>query len=56
MRHRPWRARSLRSAVRPASGRYAVHARVPDMRDEPPLRTVTIAGDERIDVHFVTGR
>jgi len=37
-------------------GRYAVHAWAPDMRDEPPSRTVTIAGDERIDVHFVTGR
>ena len=36
-------------------GRYAVHVWAPE-RGELPLRTVTVTGDERVDVSFNTGR
>jgi len=37
-------------------GRYAVHAWAADMRGEPPAKTVTVTGSERVDVNFNTGR
>lgn len=36
-------------------GRYAVHVWAPE-RGELPQRTVTVTGDERVDVSFNTGR
>jgi len=35
-------------------GRYVVHVWYPDMRDEPQPGTVTIAGNERVELSFVT--
>src|SRR5690242_19942754 len=35
-------------------GKYVVHVWYPDMRDEPQPGTVTIAGNERVDLSFVT--
>ena len=37
-------------------GRYTVKVWAPEMRVEPASRTVTVTGDERVDVSFNTGR
>jgi hypothetical protein len=36
------------------SGRYTLHAWYPDMRTEPQPQSVTLKGDERITVSFVS--
>ena len=37
-------------------GRYSVHVWAPDMRGNPPAKTVTLTGSERADVAFNIGR
>src|SRR5437870_5290107 len=37
-------------------GRYSVHVWAPDLAREPASRTVTVTGDERVDVSFNAGR
>ena len=37
-------------------GRYTVHVWAPDMRGEPPAKSVTVTGSERVDVTFNIGR
>jgi plastocyanin len=46
-----------RAALRDVSpGRYTLHVWYPDMRDEPQPQNVTVGGEERVSVSFVTGR
>jgi plastocyanin len=46
-----------RAALRDVSpGRYTLHVWYPDMRDEPQPQSITVGGDERINLSFVTAR
>jgi plastocyanin len=36
-------------------GRYTVHVWYPEMRDEPKSESVTVAGDQRVELSFVAG-
>jgi plastocyanin len=38
------------------SGRYTVRVWYPDMRDEPKSQSITISGDESLNLSFVAGR
>jgi plastocyanin len=39
-----------------SSGRYSVRVWYPSMREEPRPETITVTGDERVQVTFVAGR
>ena len=39
-----------------SSGRYSVRVWYPSMREEPRAETITVSGDERVQVTFVAGR